>query len=150
MEKITRAEAESIVRLSAKVCKGLPVLSTEVRHRLHTKWLAITVIRDWEAAIALVTEAKQEVVKAVDLNHPFGGNQPVAFNDWETLWREAAQAIFAYGNDVGKPCGYDFNNEFCAHPFDGKEHLGKCPLCGNEVPFTSPVFDVADEKEERI
>ena len=38
-------------------------------------------------------------------------------------------------------CGYDFNQIILLHHFDGQEHPYRCPQCGVEGTFRSPLFE---------
>lgn len=137
---MNRAQAEQEVRSIRRTCRGLPVLSDDVRIKLHTRWQEVEG-KNWDAALQVLTDARTAVTIAAQLRKPFGEGAPVP-DSWGTLWPEVSGALFAHGDNVGKPCGADFNDVICAEPFDGGEHFGICPKCGNRVAFTSPIFEL--------
>src|SRR5580658_10128372 len=120
---VTQAEAEAVVRSVTRVCRGLPVLEPEKQKEFQAAWNSAFAVGDWSAS-CWVADAAEKAVGIVGAQVDAG--------DWENLWRRAATAIYAHGDTVGKPCGYDFNDIICSFPFDGAPRIGKCPKCGNE------------------
>ena len=138
--KITRAEAEAKVRDIKRWCRGLPAIPEFAeRERLFNAYKAAEAARDWDKAleITMCTETAIGIV-----------GQQVDLGDWEKLNIRFHSAVFAHGDQVGKPCGADFNDIICSNPFDGKQYQYKCPNCGQQGQYGAPYFDLVETPTE--
>lgn len=134
-EPVTREEAHALVRHVRRTCRGKAVLDPAIMRSLHLAWDDVSGHADWEKAKKLCALAETES----------GTTGPeVADGDWEAMGRRVLSAIYAHGDSIGKPCGYDFNDIICAHEFDGKMHTVECPKCGATNVFTAPVFALSE------
>ena len=60
----------------------------------------------------------------------------------EKLLAWCLESIRAHKQDIGEGCGRDFNDEVCAHPFDGEAREYLCPDCGLTGTFRSPLYEI--------
>jgi hypothetical protein len=134
IKKYTRKEAEAQVREIKKWCRGLPVLPFNTREGFFTVYKHHEAGRNWVGALSVL--ATTEKAAGID------NGESIDTGDWEKLNTRFHSAVFAHGDQVGKPCGYDFNNTICAGPLDGKQHKYVCPKCGQTGQYGAPYFQL--------
>jgi rubredoxin len=128
--KVTRAEAESVVRAITRTCRGHARLTADVRQDLHVRWNAALEASDLPTLFSVTREAEQ---KAKMWQPPDDSIDKV---DIHILSQRAANSIFSFTED----CGADVNDVICSVEFDGKEHERVCPKCGVKDTFIAPIF----------
>jgi hypothetical protein len=136
VKKLTRAEAERQVREIKKTCRGLPAIPVfEMRAKLFNDYKAAEANHNWNAAYSQMVETEKTAGVL---------GKAVQEGEWEKLNSRFHSAVFAHGDQTGKPCGADFNDIICAGAFDGKQHAYTCPKCGQTGHYGAPYFDVAE------
>lgn len=149
-----REEAIDIIRSVNRTCRGPKLFPPERTEALmarireaSTKKLS-GLLKEIFAArreVGLPIEFREEMSKEDLKLARIGGHEPppsiheLSQSDILAWCVRTARANEA---DVGRPCGNDFNEIVLSHPFDGQERAYKCPKCGVEGVFRSPIFEV--------
>ncbi len=163
MEKISRADAEKLVRSVTRTCKGpfRPEAARRLARNLRAtvrevimaidptdRDLATPEIRAKarEALVALPdSEGKERALVLLDLIDRAG--RVAAAKDTEGAVRLEIAALLVDGREKDADvlhhgcrlgCGADFNDVILAHPLDGETRTVKCPRCSMEVRYTAP------------
>jgi hypothetical protein len=133
-EAITRADANAVVRLCERRCRGNTLVPPEIQKKYfafladptidtHTLFSAF-LNEDFEGAADVRTYAQTRL----------------AVRGRDDVRSALIDALRARAADVGQGCGYDFNDIVCAGPFDGREYPFVCPQCGVEGTYRAPRF----------
>jgi hypothetical protein len=133
---VKREQAVAEIRTIQRTCRGLPVLSSEQMSAFQKQWQEAVTTGDFEIVQSTVTEFEKAVGFQV---------APFEEGNLEAAGGRAARAIYAHGDNIGKPCGYNVNDIIESFPFDGKPHDYVCPQCGQKGYLISPVFEIDEE-----
>ena len=144
MKDWTKEQQDEYVLKVGRICRGSLLVDAKVEAANFIRWYAFEDASDVDGAIVLIDELYEAAKKVVAPGFKLGKLPLVvdadAFGVWEYLRRIAFPMIRLRGDKVGKPCGYDLNQEIVKHPYDGEEHEMACPGCGTPTSWTSPVF----------
>jgi len=144
--KYSDEEKDAHVRLVGRRCRGPLLTTVEYQRGAFDRWYDLEDAGDAAGAVVMLGALFEAAMK---LKHPgFKMRAPTLPENideitpalWETLRRRAFPLIRLYGDQVGRGCGWDVNEEITAQPYDGESRSVECPKCGSVLEYTSPVF----------
>ena len=135
----TKEEQDRHVRKVRQTCLGPLMVSEETWKANFKKWYEIAKAKDVKRAEAFIAELWEAAKKFC---HPGFKLPPRVYDkdDWASIARATLPLIRLRGATIGKPCGFDKGQIIVQFPYDGEEHIEKCPKCGGVFSFRSPVF----------
>lgn len=141
MRSPRRREQEQHVLAVDRICRGPYLVHPEEEAKRFAAWYSLEEKNDEHAMRqmiwALMQEAEEETARGFTLRL---AGPPYEQRDLQALRRIAFPLIRLRGDTVGKPCGWNLNEEIVKHAFDGAEHVTDCPGCGVEMTWKAPVF----------
>ena len=130
---MTRDEAKADILAIGRTCRGPLVFSPEQRKVFEDRGNAALQSYDFGAAHLL----KRELEITLKMEDKF-------VNDIGELTQRLVFLIFCHTDNIGKPCGYDYNQFVINGPWDGQRHETKCPQCGLEDFYIAPIYETTD------
>lgn len=130
---LTRTEAEAQVREIQKLCKGPELVDRLIQEAFMAR-IASCTIATLPTLVQDVMDLRRQLGFSGDKIYPDVGGE-------NALLAWCLESIRSHQSDVGNGCGRDFNDEVCAHPFDGEVREYRCPSCGLGGTFRSPYIE---------